>query len=153
MKRYVSAVAVCVVASVIMSCGSQSTSNPGANVTGNWNALLTENGQATPSYSFGMAFSKDTTVITGSEIAYTGPLVYNTGCVNYTGLTASGNTNGGSVITLVVTDPSTNSRFTISGTADSTVTQINGTFSATFGPNGSKAACPQTSGTVVFTRQ
>jgi hypothetical protein len=153
MKRVFSIFLLVVFSIALLSCGSTSSSNPGANVTGKWNAVLTESGQATPSYAFGMAFTKDTTIINGSEITYTGGTQYNTGCVNYGALTATGNTNGGSIITLVVTDPSTNSSFTISGSADSTVTQINGRFSATFGPNGSKAACPGTSGAILFTRQ
>ena len=137
----------------LLGCGSQSRSPVGADVTGKWNALLTESGQMSPSYAFGMDFTKNTSNIFGSEIAYTGGTQYNTGCINYGGLTATGNTNGSSVITLVVNDPSTNSSFTISGTADSAVTQINGTFNATFGPNGNNPTCPSTSGSVLFTRQ
>lgn len=138
---------------VLGSCGGQSHSAPGADVTGKWNAVFTENGAAQPSYTVGMSFTKNTSVITGSEVAYTGSTEYNTGCVVYGGWTASGNTNGGSVITLSLHDPNTNSEFTISGQADAGVTQINGTFQAKFGPVGTQAACAGTAGTVLFTRQ
>ncbi len=137
----------------LLSCGSQQASNPGVDVTGNWNAAFLESGQTTPSYGFGMAFTKNTTNIYGTEIPDTSGAQYNAGCINYGKLTAQGNTNGGSVITLVVNDPTTNSSFTISGSANSGVTQINGTFNATFGANGSSPACPSTTGTVLFTRQ
>jgi hypothetical protein len=153
MKRVFSILLLVVVGAALLSCGSQSTSPPGANVTGSWNAVITGNGLTTPSYTFGMSFTKDTTLINGTEIPYTGGTQYNPGCINYGSLTATGNTNGGSLITLIVTDPTTNSSFTISASADATVSQLNGTFNATFGANGSKAACPQTSGTVQFTRQ
>ncbi len=153
MKSFFTIFSVALLLLAWTSCGSQSQSPPGANVTGNWNAVLVESGQTTPSYAFGMQFTKNTSNIYGSEIAYTGGTQYNVGCINYGGLTATGNTNGGSLITLVVTDPSTHSSFTISGTADSAVTQINGTFNATFGANGSNPACPSTGGSVLFTRQ
>ena len=153
MKRTFAILLLCPFVLLLVACGGQSSSVPGADVTGKWNAVLTEQGQTTPSYAFGMQFAKNTTNIFGSEIAYTGGTQYNTGCIDYGQLTATGDTNGGSLITLVVTDPSTNSSFTISGTADSAVTQINGTFNATFGPNGGQAACPSTSGSVLFTRQ
>ena len=138
---------------LVTSCGSQSRSNPGVDITGNWNAVLTASGQSTPSYTFGMAFTKNAATIAGSEIAYTGGATYNTGCINYGRLTASGNTNGGSVITVMVTDPSTNSSFTVSGTADSGVTEINGDFQTSYGANGSQPACTNITGTIQFTRQ
>jgi hypothetical protein len=144
---------VLVCALFLTSCGSEQRSNPGADVSGNWNVVLTETGQSTPSYTFGLAFTKNAATISGSEIAYTGGPSVNTGCINYGQLTASGNTNGGSVITLMVTDPSTHSSFTITGTADSGITQINGSFQTSFGANGSHPACTNTTGTVQFTRQ
>jgi hypothetical protein len=153
MKRVFSVFLLVLLSIAVVSCGSQASSNPGVDITGKWNAVFTENGQTTPSYTVGMNFTKLTTTITGSEVPYTGGTTFNTGCVNYGGWTATGNTNGGSVITLVALDPSTQSRFTISGSADTTVTQINGTFSATFKPNGTQPACGDASGNVVFTRQ
>ena len=153
MKSLCLAVVFVVCSFVLVSCGSTAKSNPGADVTGNWNVDLTESGQAVPSYSFGLRFSKNTTNITGTEIAYTGGTQHNTGCVNYGGLTATGSTNGGSVITLLVTDPSTHSSFTISGTADAAVQQVNGTFDGNFGANGSNPACPSTNGTAALKRQ
>jgi hypothetical protein len=146
----------CVLVCVILltaSCGSEQRSIPGADITGKWNVVLITTGQTAPSNTFGMSFTKNAATISGSEIAYTGGTTYNTGCINYGRLTASGNTNGGSVITLMVTDPSTNSSFTISGTADSGVTQINGSFQTSYGPNGSQPACTNTTGTIQFTRQ
>jgi hypothetical protein len=153
MKQVFSVFVLVLLFFALVSCGSQASSVPGADVTGKWNAVLTDNGQTSPSYTFGMAFTKNTTTINGTEITYTGGTQFNTGCVNYGNWTATGNTNGGSVITLVVTDPSTNSSFTISGSADSTVTQINGTYTAHFQPNGTQPACADTNGSVVFTRQ
>jgi hypothetical protein len=140
--------------SALISCGDPARSSPGVDVSGKWNATFTENGNAIPSYAVGLSFTKDTTVISGTEVPYTGGTQYNTGCVNYGGWTATGNTaNGGSTITLSVHDPSTTSGFTISGQANGTVSEIDGTFQATFGANGSNPACPSTTGTVVFTRQ
>jgi len=153
MKRFAAVVLLCIFSLALISCGSQSTSNPGADVSGNWNVLLTETGQTAPSYAFGLNLTKNTTTITGSEITYTGGTQFNTGCVNYGHLTVTGNSTGGSAITLVVADSSTNSTFTISGDAVSGVTQINGNFAATFGPNGSNPACPNTNGSAVLTRQ
>lgn len=153
MKRVFSTSLLVILSFALLSCGSTSKSNPGANVAGKWNAVLTETGQTTPSYAFGINFTKDTTIINGTEIPYTGGTQYNTACVNYGGWTATGNTNGASVITLVITDPSTHSNFTVSGSADATVTEINGTFTATFGANGNNPACSGTSGSILFTRQ
>jgi hypothetical protein len=153
MKRLGSVLLLVFCVSVLISCGGQASSNPGVNVTGNWNATFTESGNTTPSYAVGLSFTKNTTVISGTEVAYTGGTQYNTGCVNYGGWTATGNTNGGSVVTLSIHDPSTNSQFTVSGQANSAVSEIDGTFQASFGANGSNAACPSTTGTVVFTKQ
>ena len=153
MKRLFLLVLLCVFSLALLSCGSQSKSNPGADVSGNWNVLLTEAGQTAPSYAFGLNFTKNTTTINGTEIAYTGATQFNTGCINYGGLTATGNTNGGSDITLHVNDPSTSSSFTLTGTANSSVTEIDMTFTATFGANGGNPACPAASGTAVLTRQ
>lgn len=153
MQRVFPLLVVIVLACALVSCGSQASSNPGANITGKWNAVFTVNGQSTPTYTFGMSFSKITTTITGSEVAYTGGSVVPTSCVNYGNWTATGNTNGGSVITLAITDPSTHSSFTVSASADATVSTINGTFSANYKPNGSTAACTDDAGSVVFTRQ
>jgi hypothetical protein len=155
MKRFLLLLAVISLSAAMVGCGSQATSNPGVDVTGNWNVIVTQNGQSTPSFTFGLAFTKNTTNIYGSEIAYTGGTPYNIGCINTgTGkITATGNTNGGSVITLVISDPTTSSSFTFSGQADASVTEINGSYNATFGANGSNAACPAESGTIVFTKQ
>lgn len=153
MKRVFSALLLGIVCLALASCGGQAHSNPGVNITGNWNVVFTQNGDSAPSYTFGMNFSRNVTVIVGSEVPYTGGTVYNNGCINYGKLNATGNTNGGSVITMTITDSSTNSQLTISGTANANVTQINGTFNATFGANGSSPACAAQTGTVEFTRQ
>lgn len=153
MKRFLCSGALALVCLFGASCGSTSRSNPGVDITGNWNVDLTEVGQSSPSYSFGLKFTKNAATISGTNIPYTAGPAHNTGCVNFSGMIATGSTNGGSVVTLVVTDPSTNSSFTLSGTADSSATQINGTFQATFGPNGSSPACPATNGTLLMNRQ
>lgn len=153
MSRFLTFCVVVCAFLVMAGCGSEQRSAPGADITGNWNAVLTATGQSTPSYTFGMKFSKNAATIAGSEIAYTGGPTYNTGCINYGHLTATGNTNGGMVITLVVTDSSTNSNFTITGTAVSSVTEIDGNFQTSFGANGSQPACTNTTGTIQFTRQ
>ena len=153
MRRLCSVLLLLACGAALMSCGGQAKSNPGVDVTGKWNATFTENGNAAPSYTVGLSFTKDTTVISGTEVSFTGGTQYNTGCVNYGGWTATGNTNGGSVITLSIHDPSTNSEFTVSGQANAAVSEIDGTFQANFGANGSNAACPSTTGAVVFTRQ
>ena len=153
MKRVLTLLLVMVAGIALTGCGGQSKSSPGADVTGKWNAVFTENGAAQPSYTVGLSFTKNTSVISGTEVSYTGPTQYNTGCVVYGGWTATGNTNGASVITLSVHDPNTNSEFTISGQANAGVTEIDGTFQANFGPNGGSPACAGTTGTVVFTRQ
>jgi predicted small secreted protein len=153
MKRISLAFFFVVCSLFLTSCGSTAKSIPGADVTGNWNVDLTETGQTVPSYSFGLRFTKNTTNISGNEIAYTGGTQHNVGCVNFGGLTATGGTNGASVITLVVTDPSTHSTLTVSGTADAAVQQINGTFDGSFGANGSNPPCPSTNGTVLMNRQ
>jgi hypothetical protein len=153
MRRVGSVLLLVACMGTLISCGGQATSVPGVDVTGKWNATFTETGNNTPSYTVGLAFTKDTTVISGTEVTFTGGTQYNTGCVNYGGWTATGNTNGASVVTLSIHDPSTNSSFTVSAQANASVSQINGTFEATFGANGSNAACPATSGSVLFTRQ
>ena len=153
MKRVLPILTVALVTGMLLSCGSQASSSPGADISGNWNAVFTANGQSTPTYTFGMSFSKVTSTITGSEIPYTGGSVVPTSCVNYGKWTATGNTNGGSVITLAITDPSTMSSLTVSASADATVSTINGTFSANYKANGSSPACTDDAGSVVFTRQ
>ncbi len=153
MKGIFSAFVVFLCIAWLSSCGSQSKSNPGVDISGNWNVDLTESGQSTPSYSFGLKFTKNAATITGSEIAYTGGTPPSTTCINYGGLTASGSTNGSNVVTLVVKDPSTNSTFTISGTADAPVAQINGSYTGTFGANGSNPPCSSSEGTVLMNRQ
>jgi hypothetical protein len=153
MKRVFPILVVVLLTCALVSCGSQASSNPGADITGKWNAVFTVNGQSTPTYTVGISFSKISTTITGSEIAYTGGGVAPSSCVNYGNWTATGNTNGGSVITLAISDPSTQSTFTVSASADATVTTINGTFSANYKPNGSQPACTDDAGSIVFTRQ
>jgi hypothetical protein len=138
---------------LVSGCGSEPRSNPGANVTGKWNAVMSVNGQNTPLYTFGLDFTMHAATISGSEISYTGGATYNNGCINYGQITASGNTDGASLITLKVTDPSTNSSFTVTGSADPTATQINGTFQTVYGPNGSQPACANTEGTILLNRQ
>ncbi|HEY3928361.1 MAG TPA: hypothetical protein VGL89_08305 [Candidatus Koribacter sp.] len=153
MKRIWWIFAVAVLSLGLAGCGSQATSNPGVDISGNWNAFVTQAGQSSPSYAFGMKFTKDTSVVTGSEIAFTGGSQPNTGCINYGSLTASGNVSGGSNVTITLTDSTTNSSFTINMTPNSGVTQMQGDFNAVFGANGSNAACAGESGTVLFTKQ
>ncbi|WP_041855548.1 hypothetical protein [Candidatus Korobacter versatilis] len=153
MKRLFLLVAIAVCTLGLGSCGSQAKSNPGVDVTGNWNVDLTQNGLASPSYSFGLKLTKNGATISGTEIAYTGGSAFTNGCINLGGLTATGNTNGGNVVTLIVKDASTNSSFTISGTADSAVAQINGNFTSSFGANGSNPPCADEDGTVLMNRQ
>lgn len=137
----------------LAGCGGQSTSNPGVDISGNWNAYITQAGQNSPSYAFGMQFSKDQAVVTGTEIAFTGSPQPNTGCINYGKLTASGNVSNESTVTVTVTDPTTSSSFTISMSPNSQLTQMNGNFNAVFGANGSNPACAAESGSVFFQKQ
>ncbi len=153
MKRIFLALVIVVCTLAMGSCGSEARSNPGVDVTGNWNVDLTEIGLAAPSFSFGLKFSKVGRTITGTEIAYSGGSAHTNGCINLGGLTATGSTNGGNVVTLVVKDPSTNSTFTVSGTADSSVSQITGDFTVKFGANGSTPACADANGTTLMNRQ
>ena len=153
MKRLWLAFAVVLCTLGWSSCGSEAKSNPGVDATGNWNVDLTVNGMATPSYSFGLKLSKNGATISGTEIAYSGGTGHTDGCINLGSLTATGSTNGGNLVTLAVKDSTTNSSFTISGTADSAVSQINGNFTAAFGANGSHPACTDSNGTVLMNRQ
>ncbi len=153
MKRVITLSWLGILCVALAGCGGQATSNPGVDISGNWNAYITQAGQTTPSYAFGMKFSKDQAVITGSEITFTGSSQPNTGCINYGSLTASGNVSNESQVTITVTDPTTNSSFTIDMTPNASVTEMDGNFNAIFGANGSSPACAAESGSVTFTKQ
>ena len=153
MKRSWSVIAVAALFLGLAGCGSQASSNPGVDISGNWNGYLTQAGDSSPSYAFGMQFTKNTSVVSGTEIAFTGGSQPNTGCINYGKLTATGNVSSQTNVTITVTDPTTNSSFTINMSPNAGVTQMQGDFNSVFGANGGNPACAAETGTVLFTKQ
>lgn len=153
MKELFTALLFAGLALAVTGCGSQARSNPGVDVSGNWNIQLTEQGQSSPTFAFGMALTMNTSNIYGTLISYTGGTQPTTMCINYANLALTGTTNNGSQLTMSIVDTSTNSNFTVNAKPNSAVTEMVGSYNAVFGANGSNPACAAQSGTVLFAKQ
>jgi len=136
---------------IVAGCGS-GNSNPATGnngLFGSWNITLFPTGSSNPSYVFALAISQEgTNNYSGSSITYTGTIPVPTNqCINSSELRSTATVNG-SNFTMTVTDSTTQTVITMSGSLGT----INSTLSGTY-TNPASPTCAASSGTFTMAPQ
>jgi hypothetical protein len=132
----------------LAGCGGSNTTPTNIGLFGNWNVVMYPTGNGTPSYVFGLSLSQEGTNYSGGSIVYNGsvPAPSNM-CIDPSTLRATATTSG-SNFNMTVTDATTNTVISVTGTLASQTGQLSGTYN-----NGASTACTASAGTVVMSPQ
>jgi hypothetical protein len=143
----------CVVASILVfltaGCGGGNNSVANNGLFGDWNIVMYPTGSANASYVFAMAISQEgTNNYSGSSITYTGTVaVPSNQCINSSALRATATTSG-SNFTMTVTDTTTQTVITMTGSLSTFTSTLSGTYT-----NPASTTCQASSGTFSMTPQ
>jgi len=133
------------------ACGS-GYNNPPTNVGlyGNWNIAMYPTGSTTPVYVFALAISQEgSNNYSGAPIAYTGSVtVPSNMCINADTLSASATTTNAGTFTMTITDTSSDTVISTTGTVPTESSSISGSYN-----NPASATCPASSGSMTMVAQ
>ncbi len=134
---------------VIAGCGSNNNNNTSVGLFGNWNIVMYPTGSPNPSYVFALAISQEgTSNYSGSPITYTGSVPVPTNqCINSAAIHATATTTG-SNFTMMVTDTTTQTVITMTGSLASGTNVLSGTYT-----NPASVTCSASNGTFTMATQ
>jgi hypothetical protein len=132
----------------LAGCGGSNNTPTNIGLFGNWNVVMYPTGSSTASYVFGLALSQEGSNYSGGSIVYNGSVPAPTNmCIDPNTLRATATTSG-SNFDMTITDATTNTVISVTGTLASQTGQLSGTYS-----NGASTACTASQGTVVMSPQ
>ena len=129
---------------VIAGCGgSYNNNNNTVGLFGNWNIVMYPTGSPNPSYVFALAISQlGANNYSGSPITYTGSVPVPSGqCINSSAVHSTATTNG-SNFTMTVTDTTTQTVITMTGSLATGTNVLSGTYT-----NPKSVTCSSSNGT------
>ncbi len=133
---------------MIAGCGTGYNNPPINNgLYGDWNVTMYPTGSPNPVYVFGLAMSQEgSSNYTGASFPYNGGIpVPSNMCINANTLSAIATTNG-SNFNMTITDTSTNTVISVTGTMFSQSSSLSGNYT-----NPPSQACSASNGTVTMT--
>lgn len=152
MRRYYYYAVCLFLAFGTVSCGTGLYNNNPNNVGlyGNWNVVMYPTNDSNPAYVFGLAMSQEgNTTYSGASIAYNGGIAAPSNmCINPNALRATATVNNQSTYTMTITDTTTNTVISVTGSMPAQTTTVSGNYSTV-----ASQACPQSQGTMTMTPQ
>ncbi len=132
----------------LAGCGGSNTTPTNIGLFGNWNVVMYAQGSGTATYVFGLALSQEGTNYSGGSIVYNGSVAAPSNmCINPNTLRATATTSG-SNFNMTITDSTTNTVISVTGTLASQTGQLSGTYT-----NQASTGCTASQGTVVMSPQ
>jgi hypothetical protein len=137
-----------VLAAALVGCGGSNNTPTNVGLFGNWNVVMYPTASGTPTYVFALALSQEGTNYSGGSITYNGGVAPPSNmCINANTLRATAATSGSS-FSMTVTDSTTSTVISVTGSLASQSGQLSGNYS-----NQASPACPESQGTVVMSPQ
>jgi hypothetical protein len=137
-----------VLLSAITGCGGSNTTTTNVGLFGNWNVAMYPSGNPNPVYVFALAMSQEGTSYSGASITYNGSVgIPSNMCLDPNDLQVTATTTDGDY-NMTITDPSTNTTISVTGTLPSGTTTVSGNYT-----NAASRGCPASQGSMTMVPQ